>query len=69
MLVPAAALSAVPRSPRPQTSAGTSLGSAAGPSGSRVMADPPQHGDDGGVSDPESSLYDYQLMADAGYVR
>jgi hypothetical protein len=80
-LIPAAALTAVPESPPPAQPTGNPLplatlvfnssfpvnqrrkrgsrnmpGEAAGPSI-----------DDGAFSDPESSLYDYQLMEEAGY--
>ncbi|KAL8583319.1 hypothetical protein ACOMHN_057605 [Nucella lapillus] len=72
-LIPAATLTAVPRSPSPRPHPGQHLTAAFGvfrasyppPGGATAMGDPT--GDDGAFSDPESSLYDYQVMEDAGY--
>ncbi|XP_070188223.1 centrosomal protein of 89 kDa-like isoform X2 [Littorina saxatilis] len=71
-LIPAVALTAVPRIPPPQPPTGTPIGlasavfSASFPG--RAMGEASRSGEDGGaLSDPESSLYDYQQMEEAGY--
>ncbi|XP_076448947.1 centrosomal protein of 89 kDa-like isoform X2 [Babylonia areolata] len=72
-LIPAPVLTAVPRTPSPRPPPGRPLGAAArifcdsfSPPG-RAMGEVVQDGDDGAFSDPESSLYDFQLMESAGY--
>lgn len=68
-LVPSAAFAAVPRTPAPQPVPTTGLGGSSEVLNSSLLgrpALPPSAQDDEPFSDPESSLYDYQVMEDAG---
>ncbi|XP_060586840.1 centrosomal protein of 89 kDa-like isoform X2 [Ruditapes philippinarum] len=69
-LVPSAAFTVVPRTPAPEHINATALGGSAEVLSSSLLGRPavpgPTH-DDEPFSDPESSLYDYQVMEDAGY--
>jgi hypothetical protein len=68
-LVPSAAFTVVPRTPAPEHINTTALGGSAEVLSSSLLGRPavpgPTH-DDEPFSDPESSLYDYQVMEDAG---
>ncbi|XP_053400962.1 centrosomal protein of 89 kDa-like isoform X5 [Mercenaria mercenaria] len=69
-LVPSAAFTVVPRTPAPEHVHTTVLGGSAEVLNSSLLgrpAVPPPAHDDEPFSDPESSLYDYQVMEDAGY--
>ncbi|XP_053402617.1 uncharacterized protein LOC128557955 isoform X2 [Mercenaria mercenaria] len=69
-LVPSAAFTVVPRTPAPEHVHTTVLGGSAEVLSSSLLgrpAVPPPAHDDEPFSDPESSLYDYQVMEDAGY--
>ena len=68
-LVPSAAFAVVPRTPAPTHINATALGGSAEILNSSLLgrpAVPPPSHDDEPFSDPESSLYDYQVMEDAG---
>lgn len=69
-LVPSAAFTVVPRTPAPKPVPTTGLGGSAEVLNSSLVgrpAVPDPTPDDEPFSDPESSLYDYQVMEDAGY--
>ncbi|PVD20561.1 hypothetical protein C0Q70_18717 [Pomacea canaliculata] len=70
-LIPRIVFAAVPRSPPPKAPSGTPLGLASAVFGAsyvgRAMGEPSQEGTADPLSDPESSLYDYQQMAEPGY--
>ncbi|XP_048773263.2 centrosomal protein of 89 kDa-like isoform X2 [Ostrea edulis] len=70
-LIPSAAFTVVPRTPGPDTPPGTNiaLASSSGTLNASLLAramNPPT-ADDDVFSDPESSLFDYQVMEEAGY--
>nr|XP_022342214.1 centrosomal protein of 89 kDa-like isoform X6 [Crassostrea virginica] len=72
-LIPSAAFAVVPRTPGPDTPPGTNiaLASSSGTLNASLLAKArsmiPSAADDDPFSDPESSLYDYQVMEEAGY--
>lgn len=72
-LIPSAAFVVVPRTPGPDTPPGTdiALASSSGILSASLLAKArgmfPTAADDDPFSDPESSLYDYQVMEEAGY--
>lgn len=69
-LIPSAAFTVVPRTPAPEHVATTSLGGSAEVLNASLLGRPTVAGpgqDDEPFSDPESSLYDYQVMEEAGY--
>lgn len=72
-LIPSAAFVVVPRTPGPDTPPGTdiALASSSGILSASLLARArgmfPTAADDDPFSDPESSLYDYQVMEEAGY--
>ncbi|XP_078338059.1 centrosomal protein of 89 kDa-like isoform X3 [Crassostrea virginica] len=71
-LIPSAAFAVVPRTPGPDTPPGTNiaLASSSGTLNASLLAKArsmiPSAADDDPFSDPESSLYDYQVMEEAG---
>ena len=69
-LIPAVSLTAVPRSPFPKPPSGNPLALATAIFSASFPSSACQSGDSaddvGGHTDPESSLYDYQLMEDPG---
>lgn len=73
-LIPSAAFVVVPRTPGPDTPPGTdiALASSSGILSASLLAKArgmfPTAADDDPFSDPESSLYDYQVMEEAGSV-
>lgn len=73
-LIPSAAFAVVPRTPGPDTPPGTNiaLASSSGTLNASLLAKArsmiPSAADDDPFSDPESSLYDYQVMEEAGLV-
>lgn len=74
-LIPSAAFVVVPRTPGPDTPPGTdiALASSSGILSASLLAKArgmiPTAADDDPFSDPESSLYDYQVMEEAGSVK
>lgn len=72
-MIPSAAFVVVPRTPGPDTPPGTdiALASSSGILSASLLAKArgmfPTAADDDPFSDPESSLYDYQVMEEAGY--
>ena len=69
-LVPSAIFAAVPKTPPPTTPPGTGVGLAASLTNvatiGRLFAEPVPLSEDDLLSDPDSSLYDYQQMEEAG---
>lgn len=69
-LIPSAAFVVVPRTPGPDTPPGTDIALASSSASllARARGMFPTAADNDPFSDPESSLYDYQVMEEAGSV-